>query len=96
MFRRIGLLGFRTARSDEGFEVRFRGMTKLAYQEKTHSLIIGVEVSHMIADYIVYFSELKSWEPPYENESISSEECERIKRNIRSALAFMKLKHIEQ
>jgi hypothetical protein len=95
MFRRIGLLGFRTARSDEGFDVRFKGMTELIYQEKDHSLRVGVEVLKGPKHYSIYLSELRNWDPPFDGEPIRPETRETITNRIRSALVFMKIKYLE-
>jgi hypothetical protein len=95
MFRRIGLLGFRTARSDEGFKVKFKGMTELVYQERARSLRVGVEVLKGPEHYSIYLSELRNWDPPFQAEPIGLEARDVIKDRIRSALAFMKIKYVE-
>jgi len=77
--------------------VRFRGMTKLAYKEGDRTLHIGIETQGKRAGYgyIIYFSDLKQWDPSFQNEPITPEMTEKIKNRIRSALAFMKIKYIE-
>jgi hypothetical protein len=94
MFRRIGLLGFRTARSDEGFDVRFRGMTKLVYKEGDHVPYIGVEPERKLGGYAVYFGDIKTWDPPFENEPITSGTREKIRERVLAALAFIKIEHL--
>lgn len=94
MFRRIGLVGFRTARSDEGFDVRFRGMTRLLYKEGDHSLYIGVEPGGKRGGYAVYFSDIQNWNPPFDNEPITSEIREKIRERVLAALTFMKIEHL--
>jgi hypothetical protein len=42
---------------------------------------------------VVSEASLKEWQPPFNEEAVSSEASERIKRNVSVALTFLRIPH---
>lgn len=64
---------------------------ELKYSENHRSLLVEVEPGDGLA---IYQSSISAWNPPNEGDAITSEERERIIRNICDALDFLQVKYV--
>lgn len=73
--------------SDEGFSVQILGFSGMKYSEGEKVLKIHSEVLAN-ADIVIYMYSIKHWQPPFDNETISENEKNRIVSNIERAIKF--------
>jgi hypothetical protein len=93
MFKRVCWQGFRSARSDEGYQVRLFGFRRgLQYSEGDHVLRVNIELS--VSANIIYIDSLKSWLPPHQDEKISEEKRRQIQQRVIAALDFLKVRYV--
>lgn len=94
MLHRAWWHGFAAVRSEEGFEVRLRGLRGgLEYSEGDHVVRLGVEPAAADVDWIVHIRPCR-WQSPYQDEPITDEKCKQIKARVVSALSFLKIKYV--
>lgn len=76
--------------SDEGFRVETIGKDRIIYSWKDRSLTVYGEMGKRGEAYSfsIYLWSIKSWEPPFEKESIDASTRQVIVDNITRALAF--------
>lgn len=74
--------------SDEGFSVRVMGRSGLEYREGKRRMRIGSEMLEGPTGLVIYATSIRSWEPPFEHESIDDEKREAIIDNVRRAFRF--------
>lgn len=84
------------AESSSGYILQREHRFYYHYKEKDHIMKIYVEPLRNPENE--YFEEISvkndiKWEPPFENESISTEKLKAIQDNISAALQFMDIKH---
>jgi hypothetical protein len=73
--------------SDEGFSVEVLGRTGLLYKEGNKSIRIDSEILNQ--DEIAVIQEsIRTWGPPYSQETIDDNKRDLIMENIRRAFAF--------
>ncbi len=77
----VQLIGNRWVRGDDAFTIIRQDRFVLEYREGNHRVLIEVEPG--IPNLAVYAESIKAWEIPFENETISESERERILSNIR-------------
>lgn len=74
--------------NDEGFSVEILGRTGIEYREGAKSLFVDSEVLAVGKGIAVFANSIRNWSPPYEREGITSDERQRIVRNICRAMEF--------
>lgn len=77
------------------YKVTVRGYSEIEYIEGEKKLIVGCESLAGDSGMVIYFDEIKNWEPPYEDEAISSDDLIRIKEHIISDLVLHKIKVVQ-
>jgi len=94
MLHRIWWQGVRSARSDEGYSVRLRGLKYgLEYREGDRVAQICVETAAVEVDWIIYILPPIAWLPPHQHEPISEQKRLQIRKRIVAALDFLKIKY---
>jgi hypothetical protein len=79
----VQLIGNRWIRNDDTFTIIRQDRFVLEYREGNHRVLIEVEPG--IPNLAVYAESIKAWEIPFEDETISESDRERILNNIRSS-----------
>jgi hypothetical protein len=74
--------------SDSGFSIEVLGRTGMKYRERDRTLFVDSEVLAPGKGIAIFTNSIKNWDPPYSEESISSEKKLEIISNIRSAIDF--------
>ena len=82
------------AKSDSGFLIRFRGLHDVIYREGDKVLVAFRERLTGDPSVDVDSASIESWEPPYQNEIISSEKKRQILDNICAALDFLGITYL--
>ena len=82
------------AKSDLGFSVRFRGLHDVVYREGDRVLVAFRERLTGDPSVDIDSASIESWEPPWQNEEISSEKKRQILENICAALDFLRITYI--
>lgn len=83
----------RTVRSDEGFVVRFVGLSGgIEYTEDSQVFRIEVERATNGIDWIIYAKSLKRLLADGQAEPVTQETSERICNRVRSALSFLEIR----
>ena len=77
----VELVGNRWVRGDDAFTIIRQDRFVLEYREGDHRVLIEVEPG--IPNLAVYAESIKVWEIPFENETITESDRERILNNIR-------------
>ncbi|HEY3373442.1 MAG TPA: Imm74 family immunity protein [Candidatus Aquicultor sp.] len=72
--------------SKKEYKVRLRGRSAVIYEEGERKAILEAEMMAGPTDLVIYLESLRCWQPPYENEVLSSEDKQRIKENITKEL----------
>jgi len=73
-----------------GFVVQGGDRYTLEYVEGSKILVIPVE-DRVEDNYEIYWNKATRWEPPFQDDSITTDELNRIKSNVLSALKFEKI-----
>ncbi len=81
-----------TAASDEGFSVKALGRAGLEYREGPRSADVDSEMLFRKCGIAVYKDSFKAWMPPFEVETVSEEERDRVVDNICRAFEFQKMR----
>ena len=71
----------------KGYEIKVHGRAGLTYKEGAKSIQIDSEM--LVGDkydMVIYFQNIKTWSPPNHNETLSSEDLKRTKKNIEKSL----------
>jgi len=74
--------------SNEGFSVKILGRTGLQYTEGSKTLHVNSEVLAGPSGLGIYKNSIKSWDLPYDNETIDESKRDAIVENIRRAFRF--------
>ena len=75
-------------RSDEGFSVEVLDRTGLLYTEGSKCLDSCSEVLSGPSGLVIHTDSIKSWNPPYNDETIDGGKRDAIVENIRRAFRF--------
>jgi hypothetical protein len=75
-------------KSDAGYTIKRTDRFKLEYIENDKNMI--VEVEDGLKNTVVYQSTIKSWSPPFDGVPVTSEDKQRIIRNIEEGLKYLK------
>ena len=78
------------AQSDSGFIVKSAGRYRIKYVEGEYVLVVPVERLGGPYLMLIFVSEVKHWEPPYDKESLSPERLEEIGENIGAAMRHLR------
>lgn len=70
----------------DGYSVEVLGQTGLAYREKQRCMFIDSEVLMPPAGIVIYRDTVGRWLPPNQEESVSSDERQRIVSNVLAVL----------
>lgn len=73
-------------RTPKEHEVRLIGRSWIVYSEMDHVVKLEFEVMSGGVDCVIYFEKFCIWQTPFQNEAISEDDKERIKRNIKEHL----------
>lgn len=74
------------------YRVKLQGRAGLIYQEDNKVMVIDSELLvGSTYDIVVYFDSIKTWQPPYENETLSDSDRARIKTNISTELDKLRI-----
>ena len=84
-------------KSSEGYSLCRLDHTRIQYQRGDRTLTLFAEPGFQKVWYsfwrfpvtIIYFSTVRFWDAPHENETISEVECQFIKKHIRDGLRFL-------
>jgi hypothetical protein len=74
--------------SDEGFSVEVLGRAGLLYTEGSKTLDIDSEILAGPSGLVIYTNSIRSWNPPYDTETIDESKRDAIVDNIRRAFRF--------
>jgi hypothetical protein len=79
-------LNFQGVAHSDGYEVQVVDRGTVRYSEGDRKLLIPVEMGTPLA---VYFGSAQAWEPPYERESMTPTDRERIRGRLLAAMTLI-------
>ena len=74
------------------YKVSLKGRSEIIYLEGKRKAQIEAEMMTGTTDLVIYFDTFYSWQPPFQDETISAEDRRRIKLNISNELISKGLK----
>jgi len=67
------------------------GRAGMTYKEGSKSMRVDCEMLFKDYDVVIYWSEVKRWNPPFDGEDLSEAEKARIKANIEKELKSLRI-----
>ena len=78
------------AENERGVVIEFPNRYSLEYRIESKKLLFFQETDEIVGGtYYVHLPEKLNWGPPHENESITTEEVETVKRDIAEAIKIL-------
>jgi len=73
------------------YEVKMTGRAGLIYSEGPRRMRIDSEVQSTQIDMIIFGRSIQQWEPPHQDEKLSTADILRIRENISKALRHLRV-----
>jgi hypothetical protein len=73
------------------YSLKIHGRAGMTYREAGRSLKVDSEMMFKDYDMVVYWSEVKHWNPPFDSEELSDAEKARIKANLEKELKKLRI-----